>query len=580
MENRVVPTRSGVQYTPEQWAKKRDIITQLYATEGKSLREVKEHLRTKHDFRPTDRMYQRKLAQWGLEKKHKAPEMRAILRIARQRQAAGQHSVFRIRGRQIDIEEVLRYFKRRGEDPSTLDLPECAPPHTITVETPAPSPPPSLPPQMQSFGSIDDEDNPDETPSTTLDQPLIPYPTPETEYAFLWASDSSSDSSIRSDSVVSTPVVYSDGQVTLQLIPDNPSLAMPIDATLDFPYARYLLYWTQQFLGHIVPPTFYSEDGASQIIFKPWRRTLSTWARAISEGQELIRRGQEAEADKLRKRALASVRKHITNPSPITLLRYFEIICALCELDPHFLDVTLRHVFAEAGKYLYVNHPITALTRMFLDPRARPFRGPLAQQGIFKSLAILLETYRPRHPRMLYILDSQTQAHLDAQQYEAAIKSAELYLQRAELIVGENSFESCQAWRMLGDAHIKQNQLEKAATAYHKAFTLQAHLTSSKYRPAKEVKKDQSTIGVRTQRGLADIAKRRVQYPQARQHLEVALHMAREAFGEDDVLVQLVQKDLVALNVTQMTEAFAIMPPNIWPITNQRREPQLDNTLC
>ncbi len=52
-ENRVVPTRSGVQYSPEEWAKKRDIITQLYAREGKSLREVKEHLRTKHDFRPT-----------------------------------------------------------------------------------------------------------------------------------------------------------------------------------------------------------------------------------------------------------------------------------------------------------------------------------------------------------------------------------------------------------------------------------------------------------------------------------------------------------------------------------------------
>ena len=53
ISNRVVPTRSGVQYTPEQWAAKRDIITRLYAREGKSLREVKEVLRLRYDFRPT-----------------------------------------------------------------------------------------------------------------------------------------------------------------------------------------------------------------------------------------------------------------------------------------------------------------------------------------------------------------------------------------------------------------------------------------------------------------------------------------------------------------------------------------------
>lgn len=525
-------------------------------------------------------MYQRKLAQWELEKKHKGPEMRAILRIARQRQAAGQNSVFRIRGRQIDIEEVLRYFKRRGEDPSRLELPECTLPNTITVETPAPSPPPSLPTQTQPFGVIDDDDNPDETPHSTLDQHLIPYPTPETEYAFLWASDSSSDSSTRSDSVVSTPIVFSDGQVVVQFTtPDNPSLPMPIDPTLDFQCSRYLLYWTQRFLEHIVAPSFYSEDGASQIIFKPWRRTLSTWARAIGEGHELIRRGQKAEADKLRKKALGSVRKHITNQSPITLLRYFEIICALCNSDPQFLDITLRHVLGEAGKYLYVDHPITALTRLFLDQRARSIRGDLAQQGILRSLALLFEKYRPSHPRTLYILDSQTQAHLDAQEYEAATKSANLYRERAELILGDYSFESCQAWRMLGDAYIKQNQLQRAAMAYTQAFTLQAHLTSSKYRSAEEVKKDQGIIGVRTQRGLADIAKKQAQFSQARHYLEIALQVAREAFGENDAQVKLVQNDLDALNLPQLTEALTFMPPNLWPITNQGHEPQLDNTL-
>ena len=45
--------RSGIQYTPDQWAEKRDLITRLYATEGKSLRDVKEYLRVHYEFRPT-----------------------------------------------------------------------------------------------------------------------------------------------------------------------------------------------------------------------------------------------------------------------------------------------------------------------------------------------------------------------------------------------------------------------------------------------------------------------------------------------------------------------------------------------
>lgn len=82
-------------------------------------------------------MLQRQIAKWGLDKKHKAPEMRAILRIARQRKAAGKESVFRVRGRRVDIEEVYRYFRRKGEDPASIDIPDSGPiPPTVTVETP------------------------------------------------------------------------------------------------------------------------------------------------------------------------------------------------------------------------------------------------------------------------------------------------------------------------------------------------------------------------------------------------------------------------------------------------------------
>src|SRR5947209_8715877 len=89
------------------------------------------------DSRFSDRMYQRKIAQWELDKKHKAPEMKAILRMARQRDAAGLASLFRVRGRRVDIEEVHRYFRRKGEDPATVDVNDSGPiPSTVKVETP------------------------------------------------------------------------------------------------------------------------------------------------------------------------------------------------------------------------------------------------------------------------------------------------------------------------------------------------------------------------------------------------------------------------------------------------------------
>ena len=37
----------------------------------------------------------------------------------------------------VDMEEVRRYFKRRGEDPDTLDVKGIPIPLSITVETPS-----------------------------------------------------------------------------------------------------------------------------------------------------------------------------------------------------------------------------------------------------------------------------------------------------------------------------------------------------------------------------------------------------------------------------------------------------------
>lgn len=560
-DNRVVPTRKGAQYTPEQWAEKRSIITQLYAIEGKSLREVKELLRIRYDFRPTcvksflldcdiyandwssDRMYQRKIAQWELDKKRKAPEMRAILRLARERQAAGQESIFRIRGRRTDIEEVYRYFRRRGEDPTRIDVRDSPIPPTITVDSPPPPRPPQPAPPQQV--EIFDSNDPYELRFAILPgHNALTYPPSETDPYPASAAGSSSGSSTRSDSIVSTPVVFSGNMAACQMIPNYPSLAIPIDVTFQDRWLRYLLHQTQLFFDTVVLPEFYTEESANTVISKPWRRTLSSWSQATSEGHELMQGGQADETlARLRSKAHDSVKKHIENRSPIILLRYFEIIYTLFnskdKRDKMYLDATLKFVLRMAGTVLRSDHPITQLTWLFLHPQASTIIGPLAYQGIQKSLQILFERCGDCHPRILYVLDSRTQTLLDEHQYEEAVRQATLYLERAKLILRDGSYESCQARRMLGDAYFAKGQLDKAVEAYTIAFEHQRHLRSLT---------DRGIIGVRTKRGLAGIAESQGRLHEAQEHLRYALQLAKDSFGEEDVQVKLVEKDLRALH--------------------------------
>lgn len=479
-------------------------------------------------------MYQRKLAQWGLEKKHKAPEMRAILRITRQREAAGRESIFYVRGRRVDFEEVCRYFKRKGQDPSQLHLRDTSPmPSTVTVETPSPARPPPN-------DTTDDEDSAHISFALPPHQSATQYPTPETEGISTSAAASSTGSSIHSDSVVSTPP----GSLVCQPAANYLQLSMPIAPTFDDQCSRYLLHLTQCFFDVVVPPRFYSQDGANTVLRKPWRRTMSSWSRATSEGHELMQSGQ---ADKtgweLRNKAYASVKKHITNRSPIILFRYFEIIRTIRNsrdpLDQVYLRFTLEFVLQMAETVLHPSHPIRLLTRLLLHPQAYQIIGPLAQQGFQKSLEILFQKCGLQHPRILYVLDSWTQTLLDEHQYEDAIRKAESYLERANSIQGTfYSYESCQALRMMGDAYAAQNQFDRATEKYNKAFAMQRYLPSSE---------DRGVVGVKTKRGLAAIAMQQKRFKHAEEDLQEALQIGKDTFGEDDVEVKLVQKDLNAL---------------------------------
>ncbi len=91
-------------------------------------------------------MYKARITKWGLDKKIKEAEAWALLRIKMQRGAIGKDSAFRVRGKPVTIENVLRYFKRKGiVHPEVLPQPpEALTPPAIECWTPIPSPRPGM----------------------------------------------------------------------------------------------------------------------------------------------------------------------------------------------------------------------------------------------------------------------------------------------------------------------------------------------------------------------------------------------------------------------------------------------------
>ena len=59
-------------------------------------------------------MYKTRIKQWGLDKKHKENEMRAIVRKTKKLDSQGKSASFRVRGRPVYYKDVVSYFKRKN----------------------------------------------------------------------------------------------------------------------------------------------------------------------------------------------------------------------------------------------------------------------------------------------------------------------------------------------------------------------------------------------------------------------------------------------------------------------------------
>ena len=145
---RMSPTEGEILFrqgpTPEKWETYRLIVKRLYLDEKMTLKDVMATMEQEYGFRATTKMYKRRINKWGFDKNCKASEMQAIARKKLERDAIGKASSFRIRGRQIEFEEVRRHLGRRSHrSRETVVVKEqyqrSATPSEIEVSTPEPS---------------------------------------------------------------------------------------------------------------------------------------------------------------------------------------------------------------------------------------------------------------------------------------------------------------------------------------------------------------------------------------------------------------------------------------------------------
>ena len=87
-------------------------------------------------------MYKTYIKEWGLDKKNKEPEMRAIVRKIKQRENQGKGSIIHVRGRCRNFAEVLHYWERKGVSIDDIVARQKASPtpEAVVFSTPLPSP--------------------------------------------------------------------------------------------------------------------------------------------------------------------------------------------------------------------------------------------------------------------------------------------------------------------------------------------------------------------------------------------------------------------------------------------------------
>jgi len=84
------------------------------------------------------KMYKSRITAWGLDKKMKGNEVRAVVRMRRKRLAAGKASTFRVRGQVLDFDKVISHLKRKGLALDDVPSEPSSPVPSLECYTPEP----------------------------------------------------------------------------------------------------------------------------------------------------------------------------------------------------------------------------------------------------------------------------------------------------------------------------------------------------------------------------------------------------------------------------------------------------------
>ncbi|KAL9074805.1 MAG: hypothetical protein Q9157_004237 [Trypethelium eluteriae] len=131
---------------PGDWHGHKQTIKRLWIDEDRPLKDVMAVMEKDYGLKGTAKMYRSRIKSWGLDNKNnRENNMKTIVRKKLQRDAVGKRSVFFVKGRKVNSDEIVRYCKRKGIDPdSAIDFIEGCPstPPGITCATPHNSPSP------------------------------------------------------------------------------------------------------------------------------------------------------------------------------------------------------------------------------------------------------------------------------------------------------------------------------------------------------------------------------------------------------------------------------------------------------
>ncbi|KAF7509198.1 hypothetical protein GJ744_008258 [Endocarpon pusillum] len=101
--------------TAEEWDSVKDVIRQLYVRDQRSLREVKQELETKYNFRATERMFKARLGPWGLNKNSKNNDWGAMAKLHKIRRESGKSATeFLIHGRRRTLAQLRKHIRSKS----------------------------------------------------------------------------------------------------------------------------------------------------------------------------------------------------------------------------------------------------------------------------------------------------------------------------------------------------------------------------------------------------------------------------------------------------------------------------------